>query len=102
MEQALASEFVSLRKEGVEPQDIDPAVVDPLVDLVGSLSDEKMFIVGPVESVDWEPRKGTFDWRNCAGCGEVTFAHGLREIDGEYFCSPCAERTLTGRNTAEQ
>ncbi len=88
----LSSEFVRLRSQGVEPQDIPPEIVEPMIERIWSLPDDELVVVGPVESVDWEVKKGTFEWQLCAKCGEVTFAHGLRMVDGVYLCIPCAEQ----------
>lgn len=87
---SLASQFVKLRSQGIEPQDIDPAVVDPMIDRIWSLPDEDFLVVGEVHEVDWQPRKGTFEWAECEKCGEVTFAHGLRVVGGRHVCIPCA------------
>jgi len=86
----LASEFVRLRSQGIEPQDIAPEIVDPIIERIWSLSDEQILVVGDVHEVTWRPRKGTFEWATCEKCGEVTFAHGLRVKDGKHLCIPCA------------
>ena len=86
----LASEFVKLRSRGVEPQDIAPEIVDPMIERIGSLPDEAILTVGPVHKVDWKPRKGTFEWAACEQCGEITFAHGLRLSGGKHVCIPCS------------
>jgi len=94
---ALASDFVKLRKQGVEPKDIPPEVVDPLIERIWSLRDEDMFTVGDVHRVDWKPRKSTFEWGVCDKCGEVTFAHGLRVLQGKHVCLPCSGYGLHDR-----
>jgi len=86
----LASEFVRLRSQGVEPKDIAPEVVDPLIERIWTLADEEMLVMGEVHQVEWHPKKGTFEWAECAKCGEVTFAHGLRVLSGKHLCIPCS------------
>ncbi|MCD6451277.1 MAG: formylmethanofuran dehydrogenase [Acidobacteria bacterium] len=86
----LSSEFVKLRKEGVEPQDIKPEIIDPLIEKIWNAPDEEILVVGDVFEIDFEPRKGTFEWSRCEKCGEVVFAHGLRVIEGKKFCLPCS------------
>lgn len=87
---AYTSEFVKLRSQGVEPQDIKPEITDPLVKKAVSLPDEKILIVGEVFNIDFEPHKGTFEWYNCDKCGEAVFASGLRIVNGKYLCMPCS------------
>ena len=86
----LASEFVKLRRQGVEPKDISPEIIDPMIARIMVLPDEDILTVGEVYESDWNPRKGTFDWAVCDKCGEVTFAHGLRVADGKHVCVPCS------------
>jgi len=86
----LASEFVKLRSQGIEPKQIAPEIVEPMIERIWSLPDEEILIVGEVHEVDWKPRKGTFEWAECRKCGEVTFAHGLRVAGGKPLCIPCS------------
>jgi len=86
----LASEFVKLRSQGVEPKDIAPEIVDPMIERIWSLPDEEILVLGDVFQSDWKPRKGTFEWQQCEKCGEVTFAHGLRVVGGRHLCIPCS------------
>jgi len=86
----LASEFVSLRRQGVPPQDIAPEIIDPLIERIWTAADEDILLVGEVHEVDWLPRKSTFEWAECDKCGEVTFAHGLRVVGGKHLCIPCS------------
>lgn len=88
--QGLASKFVGLRRQGIEPQDIEADIVNPIIDRISSLPDEDILVVGDVHEVEWKPRKGTFEWMECEECGEVTFAEGLRVVDGRHLCIPCS------------
>ncbi len=87
---ALSSEFVKLRSRGVEPQDIEPEIVDPLVEKACSLPDYEILVAGEVFNMDFEPRKGTFEWCECDNCGEVVFAHSMRIVNNKHFCIPCS------------
>ena len=71
----LASEFVRLRSRGIEPKDIPPEIVDPLVEKIMSEPDEVLFNISDVFDHEFKGRKGTFEWVTCEKCGEVTFAH---------------------------
>lgn len=72
-ENALKSPFVQQRKAGVPPQDIDPAITDPMVEKVKGL-DEAMFLnIGEVTETDIKKTKGVFEAKRCEDCGELTF-----------------------------
>ncbi len=90
-EQALASPFVQKRKAGVPPQDIEPEITEAVVGRILGLKDEDFLDVGPVHSVPVESRKGIFQVKRCAKCGEATFVNKLRETeDGDLVCIPCS------------
>ena len=90
-EKALSSPFVRKRKEGVPPQDIEPAITDPLVDKILSLSDKDFLDIGDVYTVDIKKTKGIFDAKRCEKCGELTFVNKLRiGLDGKLLCIPCS------------
>ncbi len=87
----LASEFVQLRKKGIEPKDIPPEIVDPLVDKIMNAKDEELLRISELFDYDFKPQKGTFEWYECERCGEVVFAHKVRIVDGKKLCVPCAQ-----------
>ncbi len=88
---ALAGPFVSRRKAGVLPQDIDPKITDPLVEKIAGLPEEQFLAVGPVVDHPFPKRKGIFEARPCALCGELTFVGKLRMTpDGKLACIPCS------------
>ena len=88
--QGLVSEFVRLRSQGVEPKDIKPDVVDPLIERIWTLPEEKILNVGSPFPFEFRPRKGTFEWYECSNCGEIVFAHSVRVVDGKFHCPSCA------------
>lgn len=90
-EKALASPFVQQRKAGVLPQDIDPAIADPMVKNVMSLSSESFLVIGEIQTVSVDQKKGVFEARRCELCGELTFVNKLRITpDGKSVCIPCS------------
>ncbi len=90
-EGALNSPFVQQRAQGVEPQDIAPEVVNPLVDKILGLAEDQFLEIGEVQSTEPPQGKGTFKTRRCARCGEVTFVNKLRVAEGgELVCIPCS------------
>ena len=86
----LQSEFVKLRSQGIEPQDIDSEVVEPLIENIMKQPDEVLFRISEVFDYDFKGKKGTFEWYECEVCGEIVFAHGVRVKDGRKLCIPCA------------
>lgn len=92
LEKALNSPFVQERRKGVPPQDVDAAIVDPLVARVLSLPEDDFLDIGEIQQVDFAPKKSVFQVRRCARCGEDTFVNKLRVTpDGEIVCIPCSE-----------
>jgi formylmethanofuran dehydrogenase subunit E len=88
---ALDGPFVSRRKAGVLPQDIDPGITDPIVEKIASLPEEQFLRIGPVVDHPFPKRKGIFEARPCGVCGELTFVDKLRVTeDGKPVCIPCS------------
>ena len=87
----LASRFVQMRKEGVEPEDIPSEVVMPLIEKIMETSDEELFKISKIFNYDFEPKKSTFEWHECEKCGEVVFAHKVRLMNGRKLCIPCSQ-----------
>lgn len=87
---ALDGPFVSRRKAGVLPQDIDPGITDPLVEKIAGLPEEKFLSIGPVVDHPFTKGKGIFEAKPCSKCGELTFEDKLRVRDGAQVCIPCS------------
>jgi len=86
----LGSEFVKLRAQGVQPQDIAAEIVDPMIERIWMAPTEELVRVGEVFDIDFTRAKSTFEWRECEDCGEVVFAPGVRLRDGKLVCLSCA------------
>ena len=82
--------FVAQRKAGVLPQDIDPWVIDPLVEKIAGLPEEQFLAVGPVVGHPFPAKMGIFEAKPCAKCGEIVFADKLRVQGGAQVCIPCS------------
>jgi len=89
---ALASEFVKLRKQGIEPKDIPPDVVNPLIEKVLNTSDEDLFKIGDMYKSNLKLPKGTFNWHECDICGEVVFENTVKMVNSKPVCTPCYEK----------
>ncbi len=90
----LESGFVRQRKQGIQPKDISPEIVDPIIENVMKQPDDILFKVGDVFDIELEKQKGTFDWEECEDCGEIVFSHGLRLKNGKKLCIPCFEENI--------
>ncbi len=88
----LQSPFVAQRRQGVPPQDVAPAITDPLVAAVMSRPAADFLDIGPVLDHPVTKRKGEFESALCDACGERVFVHKLREVEGRRLCIPCAEK----------
>lgn len=87
---ALDGPFVAQRKTGVLPQDIDPRITDPLVEKIAGLPEEQFLAVGSVVDYPFPAKKGIFEAKPCAKCGEIVFADKLRIQGGALVCIPCS------------
>lgn len=87
----LESPFVEQRKKGVPPQDIAPEIADPLVEKVLSMPEETFLEIGPVTPYVLERKKGVFEAKPCARCGELTFVDKLVESGTGLVCQACRE-----------
>ena len=87
---ALEGPFVRQRKAGVLPQDIDPQITDPLVEKIAGLPEEQFLAIGPVVEYPFPARKGIFEAKPCAKCGEIVFSDKLRVQGDALVCIPCS------------
>lgn len=88
---ALQSPFVQQRKAGVPPQDIPPEITDPLVERILNLDESEFLDIGEVHDVDFQKKRGIFEAKPCAKCGELTFVDKLRlNEEGKLLCIPCS------------
>jgi formylmethanofuran dehydrogenase subunit E len=87
----LKGPFVARRKQGVPPQDVDPAIVDPLVDKALSRPVEELFDISEVFQVEVGKASPVFEAVRCARCGEAVFVSKARLTpDGRTVCLPCS------------
>ncbi len=91
LERMLGSPFVELRKEGVPPQDISPAVAEPLIEKVLALPEEEIFVVGAVKPAQVSRTRGEFRAEPCVVCGEMVFVGKLVDTPKGRLCVRCAE-----------
>ena len=90
-EKALQSPFIQKRKSGVPPQNIDPEIIDPLINRIIGLDEAEFLDIGDVHTVDVKKGEGVFEAKRCNSCGELTFVNKLRvKGDGSLVCIPCS------------
>ncbi len=83
-------EFFALRKKGLEPSQIDPAITQQVIDWTLAQSDEAIFTVIERPDFQYQPPKGSFAKAVCSVCGEVVFERYVRTRDGKPVCIPCS------------
>lgn len=90
-EKALGSPFVQERKKGVPPQDIPPAITDPLVERILNLPESEFLNISDVFQKDLKKGSANFEVKRCAKCGEAVFTDKLITApDGQMLCIPCS------------
>ncbi len=88
----LASEFVKLRRQKIEPKDIQPEVLNPLLKNILKAKEEDLFIVSDVRDSEVQGPRGTFNWHECDICNEIVFENATRMVNGKPVCIPCFEK----------
>lgn len=92
LKKAVDSPFAKMRKDKIEPKDIAPEILAPLLNNIMSKSDEELFKISEVTDSNFTPPKGTFELLQCDGCGETLFDTGLKEVNGKQLCTTCREK----------
>lgn len=90
MEANKQTEFMALRKQGVPPTRIDPAISNPLVERVMGAPVENLLTVSEVFDYEWHEAPHTFDSVVCDECGEMVVERNARIKAGRTLCIPCA------------
>ncbi len=91
-------EFFAYRKRGVEPSKIPPDVVNRVVDVVLTASEDELFTVERLPDFTFSRPKGSFAKMKCSKCGEYVFERYVRMVDGRPECIPCSDYTQTWVN----
>lgn len=90
----LDMEFFRLRKEGLPPQKLDPAMVEPLIEDVLTRDTAEMFDVQMFEDYPLAAHKEDFSAVTCAGCGELVVESYAHEFGGKAYCGTCRDARL--------
>ncbi len=85
------SEFIHYRMKGVPASQIDPGLVEPLVDFILGMSDDQLFEISEVKEIQLPPmRPHDFNTVICNSCGEVVVESYARIKESKVVCQPCA------------
>jgi formylmethanofuran dehydrogenase subunit E len=90
MEANKKTEFMALRKQGVPPTRIDPAISEPLVERVMNAPLENLLSVSEVFDYEWHDAPHTFESVVCDECGEMVVERNARIKGDRVLCLPCA------------
>lgn len=82
--------FFAMRKKGLEPSQIDPALAQEVIDWTLTQPDTEIFTISKRPDFEYKPPKGSFNKAVCAVCGEVVFERYVRLKDGKPHCIPCS------------
>jgi formylmethanofuran dehydrogenase subunit E len=78
---------------GVPASQIDPKLVEPLVDFILDSDDDALFQIGEVSETKLPvPHPHDFNSMICESCGEVVVESYARIKDGSVICIPCADK----------
>ncbi|MFN2188737.1 MAG: FmdE family protein [Candidatus Promineifilaceae bacterium] len=90
MEANKKTEFMALRKQGVPPTQIDPAISEPLVERVMGARLEDLLSVSELFDYEWHDAPHTFESIVCDECGEMVVERNARIKAFRTLCIPCA------------
>ncbi|MDA8424965.1 MAG: FmdE family protein [Treponema sp.] len=94
MRRSQESEFIKYRRKGVPASQVDPALVEPLIDGILAAPAEELFTIEAIKPMTLPPTPPhAFDTVICAECGEVVVERYARVKQGKIVCIPCAERS---------
>lgn len=81
------ADFFALRRQGTEPGDIPPEVIDPLLnDWFNRLPDEQIFEYIFIEDFTYSPAKKSWIGGKCSKCEEYTYESDLTESGNDILC----------------
>ena len=85
------SDFIQYRMRGIPASEVEPALIDPLVDFVLNTPAEQLFDIGSVVHTELPAGKPhDFNSVICDVCGEATVESYARVKNGQVVCMPCA------------
>lgn len=101
MSQCLEMDFFKLRAQGVPPYELNPHVVEPLIDDVMTRPWEEIFSVQTFENYPYEKVPEVFDAVQCHACKELVVTSYAKQFDGEWYCEPCLDAMIHAKTGAK-
>jgi formylmethanofuran dehydrogenase subunit E len=84
--------FKDYREKGVPASKVPPEIVQPMIDHVLSVSDDKLLEISEIFEHQVTPHKHSFTSFVCENCGEMT-VEGYGRVSGDkHLCIPCHEK----------
>ncbi len=97
MSQCLTMDFFKLRAQGVPPYQLDPAVVEPLIDDVLTRPWTEIFDLQEFSGYPFDKSPEVFDAVQCASCGELVVTSYAHNHQGQMYCEPCLDKLTHAR-----
>ncbi len=94
MSQCLNMDFFRLRAQGVPPYELDPAVVEPLIEDVLTRPWQEIFSVNKFARYPLTRAPEDFSAVQCAGCGELVVTSYAHKFQDQWYCEPCLNEML--------
>jgi len=86
--------FLEYRSQGVPASQVPADVVDPLVERVMTVPEEKLLQVGEVFDAPLEKPSPVFQSFVCEACGEMTVESYGRVLGDKRVCIPCEQAAV--------
>ncbi|AEJ41858.1 tungsten formylmethanofuran dehydrogenase, subunit E, putative [Sulfobacillus acidophilus TPY] len=94
MSQCLTMDFFKLRAQGVPPYELDPNVVEPLIEDVLTTPWDQVFSVQTFDDYPYDKVPEVFDAVQCAHCGELVVTSYAVRLNDQWYCGPCLDEAL--------
>jgi len=88
-EKMMSSKFVNMRKQGIEPYDIDSQLPVEMIQHMLHVPADQIFDFSNITDINVEPMVGSFNYFQCVSCKEPVYEPGKRIRDGRPVCIAC-------------
>jgi formylmethanofuran dehydrogenase subunit E len=94
MSQCLDMDFFKLRAQGIPPFDLDPQVVDPLIQEVLTKPWMEIFALQEFEEYPFDMVPEVFEAVQCSICHELVVKSYAHQFRHQWYCKPCLDQLL--------
>ncbi|RME19985.1 MAG: tRNA CCA-pyrophosphorylase [Deltaproteobacteria bacterium] len=88
--------FKNYREKGIPASEVPEEVVQPLIDQVMNMPEEKLLKISDVFQYELEPQHESFASFVCDRCGDMVVEKYGRVFGDRHVCIPCQEELLAG------